>query len=206
MWPGQRISGQTRNSAVSRLRRWLGEDSAGEAYLPHHSTEGYRFTEAVATDWEEFRALVPDTAAVDRTGTEALERALALVRGRPFDHVHPTYYGWAESLKQTMITVVVDVADTLARRRLLEGRWRDAEQAVTVGLAVEPGMERLWRTRIRAAYGSGNAAAVREAVDRLLAITGELGGDVEPETARLLDELDDPRPPRRLVLAGSPTG
>lgn len=109
-------------------------------------------------------------------------------------------YAWAEAIKQEMISAIVDVSYELARRCLLEAHWRAAESAVVLGLMVEPGMERLWRARILAAHASGNAAAVRESVDRLLAITDELGGDLEDETEELLEQLKG-APPRQLVAA-----
>ena len=91
-----------------------------------------------------------------------------------------------------MISAIVDASHELATRYLMEGRWRSAERAVVTGLTVEPGMERLWRTRILAAHSSGNPAAVQEAINRLLAITDELGGDLEPETEQLLADLRKP--------------
>jgi hypothetical protein len=50
-------------------------------------------------------------------------------------------------------------------------------------------MERLWRARILAALAGRNPGAVQEAVDRLLAIADELGGDLENETQQLLTQL-----------------
>ena len=55
-----------------------------------------------------------------------------LVRGRPFDGVHPRRYAWADTLRQQMSAQIVDVAYELGRRRLLSGRWQAAE-AATVG-------------------------------------------------------------------------
>jgi hypothetical protein len=83
----------------------------------------------------------------------------------------------------------------------MQGRWRAAEQAAVVGLTVEPGMERLWRIRILAAHSSGNQDAEKEAIDRLLAIADELGGDLEAETQQLLDQLRNTTPGRRKQLA-----
>jgi hypothetical protein len=90
-----------------------------------------------------------------------------------------------------MTSAIVDASNELARRRLREGRWRAAEAAIVIGLSVEPGMERLWRARILAAHSSGNTAGVQEAVDRMLAIADELGGDLEDETEQLLSQLHD---------------
>ena len=137
-----------------------------------------------------------DRTAARRTpsaaSTERLEQALELVRGRPFEGAHPRRYAWAEPIRQRMISEIVDASYELARRRLMQGRWRAAEQAVVVGLAIEPALERLWRLRILAAHESRNTAATKEAIARLLAITDELGGDLETETENLLAAVQDP--------------
>jgi DNA-binding SARP family transcriptional activator len=190
VWPATRVSVNARNTAMSKLRRWLGKDSDGNDYLPRYQSDtGYRLRDEVTTDWHLWCDLLPEGA--QQATTDDLEQVLALVRSRPFDGVRAHRYAWAENLRQTMISAIVDVAYELARRRLIEGRWRAAEQAVVVGLTVEPGMERLWRIRIMAAHASGNPAAEQEATDRLLAIVDELGGDLEEETEQLLQELRD---------------
>lgn len=76
-------------------------------------------------------------------------------------------YAQAEAIKQEMISAILDVSYELARRRLLEARWRAAEAAVVLGLMVEPGMGRLWRARER------RRRRRRWLVDRLLASTNE---------------------------------
>ncbi|MDP9220612.1 MAG: LysM peptidoglycan-binding domain-containing protein [Actinomycetota bacterium] len=200
VWPGARTSPNTRNTAMSKLRRWLGTDASGADYLPRHQAEtGYRLGDAVRSDWDVWCALLPSGAV--GAEPEDLERALRLVRGRPFDGVRVHRYAWAENLKQTMISAIVDASYELARRRLMEGRWRATEQAIVVGLSLEPGMERLWRVRILAAHASGNPAAEKEAINRMLSVTDDLGGDLEPETEQLLRELRDPTVPARERLA-----
>jgi hypothetical protein len=194
-WPGHRVSDNTRNTAMSKLRRWLGKTSGGEDYLPRYQAgTGYQLHDRVDSDWAQWQRLLPD--ASDAATTEDLEAALALVRGRPFDGVRARRYTWAETLEQHMTSAIVDASNELARRRLREGRWRAAEAAVVIGLSVEPGMERLWRARILAAHSSGNTAGVQEAVDRMLAIVDELGGDLEDETEQLLTQLHDNTKPR----------
>lgn len=200
VWPGARTGPNTRNTAMSKLRRWLGTDASGADYLPRHQAEtGYRLGPAVRSDWDAWNSLLP-TGPVG-AAPEDLERALRLVRGRPFDGVRVHRYAWAENLKQTMISSIVDASYELARRRLTEGRWRAAEQAIVVGLSLEPGMERLWRVRILAAHASGNPAAEKDAINRMLSVTDDLGGDLEPETEQLLRELRDPSVPARERLA-----
>ncbi len=196
VWPGARTGPNTRNTAMSKLRRWLGTDEHGADYLPRHQAEtGYRLGDQVETDWAVWCSLLPEGPL--EASPEQLERALRLVRGRPFDGARTHRYAWAENLKQTMISAIVDASYELARKRLTEGRWRQAEQAIVVGLSLEPGMERLWRVRILAAHASGNPAAEREAINRMLSVTDDLGGDLEDETERLLRDLRDSSVPAR---------
>lgn len=187
-FPGLRVNDNARNTQISKLRRWLGKSAAGDDFLPRYqSTAGYRLHKEVTSDWDRWQELLP--AGPSSASLDALEEALGLVRGRPFDGVRSRRYAWAESLKQQMISAIVDASYELARRRLLAGQWRAAEAAVVIGLSIEPGMERLWRTRILAAYAAGNIPALQEAVDRLLSIVDELGGDLEQSTEDLLTQL-----------------
>ncbi len=193
IWPNRRTEDNlnTRNTATSKLRAWMGKNRAGEDYLPRHQAgAGYAFLPEVRTDVDQWHDLV--AGAPLRASSENLEAALCLVRGRPFEGHHPRYYGWSEPVAQQLISEIVDAAYELSRRRLMEGRWRAAEAAIVVGLSIEPAQERLWRLRILAAHESRNPAAEREAVDRLLTITEELECDLEPETEQLLGALTTP--------------
>lgn len=206
LWPNRKSDENlnTRNTATSKLRSWIGKTGDGEDYLPRHQSgggAGYRFLPAVRCDWDGWTELLPGGPM--RAATEHLEQALQLVRGRPFDGAHPRRYAWAEPIRQRMISEIVDASYELARRRLMQGRWRAVEQAVVIGLALEPALERLWRLRILAAHESRNTAATKEAIARLLAITDELGGDLEPETANLLTAIQDPDRELDPVMAGA---
>lgn len=190
IWPDRRNEDNlnTRHTATSKARAWLGSTDDDQDYLPRHAAEvEYRLLPQVRTDWQLWLDLVAE--GVQAASTENLEAALALVRGRPFDGVHPKRYTWADRIRRRMINDIVDVAYEVGRRRLTEGRCRATEAAVAVGLAVEPGWEPLWRLRILAAHEAGNRAAVIEAIDRLLAITEALGSDLEPETLALLEAV-----------------
>ena len=194
IWPDRRNEDNlnTRNTATSKLRRWVGTDPvSGEEYLPRlQAGEGYAFHSAVTTDagdWEQLLGHDPLNAT-----TERLEEALALVRGIPFEGTHRKRYAWAEPIRQRLISEIVDASYELARRRLMDGRWRGAEEAVVVGLRIEPAQENLWRLRILAAHESRNTAAETEAIERLLTITEQLECDLEPETEQLLAALKTP--------------
>lgn len=194
IWPNRKSPDNlnTRNTATSKLRSWLGRSPEGEDYLPRHqSGNGYGFLPAVRTDVDQWNELLVDGPL--NAPTENLLAALKLVRGRPFEGHHPRYYGWSERIAQRLISEIVDASYELSRRRLMEGRWRAAEEAVVVGLSIEPALERLWRMRILAAHESRNAAAEKEAIDRMLTITEELECDLESETETLLAALQNPR-------------
>jgi len=193
IWPDRRTEDNlnTRNTATSKLRRWVGHDSGGHEYLPRHQAGGgYVFSADVttdATDWEHLLGGDPLNAS-----TENLEAALHLVRGIPFEGTHRKRYAWAEPAKQRLISEIVDASYSLAKRRLMEGRWRAAEAAVVVGLRIEPAQENLWRIRILAAHESRNPDLEAEAIERLLTITEQLECDLEPETEQLLAALKNP--------------
>jgi len=188
-YPGERVGDNARNTQISKLRRWLGRDSAGDDYLPryHDADASYQLHDAVLTDWDQFKQLL--AAGPVAASTEALDQALSLVRGRPFEGTRARRYIWADRIKQQMITAIVEAAYELARRRLMAGDWRAAEEATVLGLSIEPGIERLWRVRILAAHASNSPIAVQEAIDRLMVITHQLGGGIEPATQELVDQL-----------------
>ena len=194
IWPVRRTdsNSSTRNSTTTKLRRWLGTAPDGGEHLPRHSQDGgYVLHPRVGTDlarWDHLLAGNPLTAP-----TQNLQRALELVRQRPFHAHHPRRYAWAESITQRLISEIVDVVYELARRQLLAGAWRAAETTLVKGLLVEPAQERLWRMRILAAYEARDEAAVTEATERLLVITERLECDLEPETTALLAQIKGPR-------------
>jgi nucleoid-associated protein YgaU/DNA-binding SARP family transcriptional activator len=181
----------TRNAAISRLRRWIGQDADGQDYLPRHQSDGgHGFLPSVTTDVGEWDRLVGG-APLD-AAAENLESALPLVRGVPFEGTHGRRYAWSEPAQQRLVAEIVDASYALAKRRLLEGRWRSAEEAVAVGLRIEPAQESLWRVRILAAHEGRNAEAETDAIERLLSITERLECDLQPETEQLLAALKNP--------------
>lgn len=192
IWPDRKTEDNlnTRNTATSKLRRWLGTDPDGNEYLPKHSGNGYPLHPAVTTDSDDWDQLIAEDPI--HASTENLEQALRLVRGIPFEGTHRRRYAWNEQLKQRLISEIVDAAYELGRRHLMSGRWRAAEQALIVGLRVEPAHESLWRLRLLAAHESHNPAAEAETIERLLTITEQLGCDLEPETEELLAALKTP--------------
>jgi DNA-binding SARP family transcriptional activator len=186
MWPGRRVSLATRNTAMAKLRNWLGTDPDGNDYLPR-AADGYRLHPAIRTDWHLFTELLPDGPA--SASTAKLVATLDLVRDQPFKGVNPRRYIWAERIQQEMIAAIGDVADELARRALRADDHRLALKAVMAGLAAEPGSEQLWRHRLRAHHAAGDRVALERAADQLTALADELGGELDDETIDLLHKL-----------------
>ena len=187
IWPGARTLDNTRNTAMSKLRKWLGTNTDGEDYVPRVLDDGYRLHPDVRSDWQLWHELLPqDPAAAD---TPALAAALELVHDRPFAGTDPRRYAWAERDRQDMISAIVDAAHELARRALLEGNAPLARHAAAAGLQADPGAELLWRDALRAEWLAGDLTGLTTTADRMSALADELGDDLEPETIELLDEL-----------------
>jgi len=192
-WPGARNLTNTRNSAVSKLRRWLGTAADGTEHLPD-AAAGYRLHPDVRSDWHLWLELLPNGPA--GASTEALADALGLVKGQPFAGVNKRTYAWSERGKQEMISAIGDAAHELARRALLAGDATLARQAAAAGLQADPGAELLWRDALRAEWLAGDLAGLNSTADRLIDLASKLGDDLEPETDSLLEELLSRATPR----------
>lgn len=196
IWPGMRITSETRNTAISRLRSWMGQDphlAAGDpqaAYLPPIKGGIYRFSDSVTSDWGRFRELYQQGMHHDGQDADiALAQALALVRGRPFADVDPSKYTWAEADIQEMISAIVDVAHELAERRRQARDYRAAAQAVTKGMLVDNQSELLYRDLFTICHEMGDREGLERAAHQLARINAEEGVDSSPETVGLLRTL-----------------
>ena len=184
---------QTRNGNVSRLRKWFGKDHEGNDHVPTMSAGAYRLAESVRTDWHRFSRLVERGIDTCNAGDpDDLERALRLVRGRPFEGRQRKRYLWAEYLMSTMCESIVDVAHTLAVHYTQTARIADARRVIEHALSIEPASELLFRDLMRAEARIGNTAGIHAAEDRLDAINADLGLARETETDQLLLELIQP--------------
>lgn len=150
LWPGKGAGQNTRQTAISKLRRWLGATNDGEQYLPRASgSDGsYTFTEHITSDYETVKALAERRK--DATDIE-LANGLKLVRGIPFQDAPRNRYSWATYVHSWALTHVVDIAHELATRALNTGDTDTALWATQQGLIVEPLAEVLWRDRLTAA-------------------------------------------------------
>ncbi|TDC48103.1 LysM peptidoglycan-binding domain-containing protein [Jiangella ureilytica] len=184
IWPGSAVTKTTRGTAISKLRRWLGTDASGSALLPR-SDSGYTLRHGIRSDWDDWRELLPDGPA--RATTADLRAALELVRGRPFSGRGRRRYDWADHLAQEMIASIVDACHELALRALVDGDPWEALRTALLGLTVEPGVELLWRDRLKAELALGAHGRVLDSIDKLLVTAAELGGGLEPETEVLIE-------------------
>jgi hypothetical protein len=188
IWPGSAVTRTTRNTAISKLRRWLGTDPSGAPLLPR--TEGGYTLRAIRSDWDDWRSLVgKNPADLTQVSTPDLWAALALVQGRPLSGRGRRRYAWVDHHAQEMITAIVDVCHEAARRSLGEGSPADALRASLLGLSVEPAVELLWRDRLMAEVMLGDRATVLASIDKLYNILDDLGGDLQEDTVTLINQI-----------------
>jgi nucleoid-associated protein YgaU len=181
----------TLNARMQGLRRSLGNDPDGSPYVPRRKTgqDPYRLSPAVRCDWTRFLQLVERALPSGPAGLPDLERALSLVRGRPFGGAP---LPWAEPYQQEMTTRIVDVAHTVATYRTAPGPQHDlsaARQAVATGLDVDNTAELLYRDWCRLEHAAGNWQGLHTAITRVQQVNRELDCSLETETEQLIKEL-----------------
>jgi len=185
LWPERRVPVQTLANRLSETRRTLGLASDG---LPRLRKAGRRHLIADAqTDWKRFKELgAPDQ------DPESWRRALALVRGRPFDGLERGEWAQLEGFSAAIEASIVDVACRLGEHALAQAEAGLTHWAALQGLLASPWDERLYRLLMRAADGLGNRGGVDAAL-RSLALALELEGDpllgIHPETSALYRRL-----------------
>ncbi|MFF9076044.1 LysM peptidoglycan-binding domain-containing protein [Streptomyces sp. NPDC014872] len=196
VWPGQRVYAGTRNTAISKLRTWLGRDprlaadAPDSSYLPPINNGVYAFNQDVTADWHQFKDLY--LKGMHHQGEDAdtaLAHALALVRGRPFADIDQSRYVWAEHDIQEMISATVDVAHELAARRMAVRDFRAAANAASVGLTCDIQAELLYRDLFQIYSATGDRAGLERTAHQLNRISTETGLDSSPETVALLNTL-----------------
>ncbi|WP_231157069.1 LysM peptidoglycan-binding domain-containing protein [Streptomyces sp. CNZ748] len=181
----------TLNARMQGLRRSLGNDPDGNPYVPRRKTgqDPYRLSPAVRCDWTHFLQLVEHALPTGPASLPDLEKALSLVRGRPFGSAP---LPWAEPYQQEMTTRIIDVAHTVATYRTSPGPHQDlsaARQAVTTGLDVDHTAELLYRDWCRLEHAAGNRQGLHTAITRIQQINRELDCSLETETEQLINQL-----------------
>ncbi|WP_415954416.1 hypothetical protein [Streptomyces sp. KLOTTS4A1] len=191
MSPNNPWSRDTLTARMKDLRTRLGTDADGEPYVPRRTARDtpFRISPRLRCDWTRFQQLAEQGLDAGPSGLAALEKALQLVRGRPFGE-HPL--PWCDPLRQEMTVRIVDVAHTVAAWRMAPGPARDlaaARQAVTVGLTADEVSEVLFRDWMRIEHELGNRSGLHTAITRMQTMIRTLHGVLEPETEELIDEL-----------------
>ncbi|MCW8101685.1 LysM peptidoglycan-binding domain-containing protein [Streptomyces tauricus] len=184
-------SSSTLNARLRGLRSALGNDPAGNAYVPRRRTgdDPYRLSPAVRCDWTTFLQLAERALPQGPAGLQDLEKALGMVRGRPFGS-RPL--PWAGPFQQEMITRIIDVAHTVASHRTPSGPHQDltaARQAVATGLDVDTSAEILYRDWMRVEYAAGNRSGLHTAITQVQQVNRSLDCDLEMETEQLINDL-----------------
>ncbi len=185
LWPERRVPLQTLANRLSETRRALGLASDGR---PRLRKQGRRHLIVEAeTDWNHFRKL-----ASEADGADSWRRALALVRGRPFDGLDRGEWAQLEGHMAAVEASVVALACRLGEHALDRGEGGLAHWAALQGLLVSPWDERLYRLLMRAADELGNRGGIDAAL-RSLALALELEGDpllgIHPKTSALYRSL-----------------
>ncbi len=190
LWPERRVPMQTLANRLSEARKALGAAADGRARLRKQG--GRHLIVEAETDWDRFRDL-----ASEGRGADSWRRALALVRGRPFDGLDRGEWAQLEGFAAATEATVVGVACRLGEYSLGRAKPGIAHWAALQGLLVSPWDERLYRLLMRAADGMGNRGGVDGAL-RSLALALELEGDplmgVHPETSALYRSLTSRSP------------
>ncbi|WP_405654096.1 hypothetical protein [Streptomyces sp. NBC_00019] len=181
----------TLNSRLRGLRGALGSDTSGNPYVLRRSTgdDPYRLSPAVRCDWTRFLQLAEHALPQGPAGVPDLEKALSLVRGRPFGG-RPL--PWAEPFQQEMITRIIDVAHAVATHRTPPGPLHDlsaARRAVMIGLGADDSAELLYRDLMRIEHAAGNRSGLHTAITRIQQINRTLDCDLETETEQLINDL-----------------
>jgi nucleoid-associated protein YgaU/voltage-gated potassium channel Kch len=189
----------TLNARMQGLRGALGNDSAGNPYVPRRRSgeDPYRISPDVRCDWGRFLQLVERALPLGPSGLPDLEKALTLVRGRPFGG-RPI--PWAEPYQQEMITRIIDVAHTVATHHTPTGPHHDlnaARQAVATGLDADDTAELLYRDWLRIEHAAGNRQGLHTAIARVQQVNRAMDCSLESETEHLINDLlSTPHPHR----------
>ncbi|MGW7673354.1 LysM peptidoglycan-binding domain-containing protein [Streptomyces sp. NPDC054775] len=184
-------STSTLNARMQGLRSSLGSDSSGNLYVPRRKTgeDPYRLADGVRCDWSRFLQLVERALPLGPSGLNDLEKALTVVRGKPFGG-RPL--PWAEPYQQEMLTRIIDVAHAVATYRMPPGPHHDlsaARRAVATGLDVDDTAELLYRDWVRIEAARGNRSGLHTAITRMQQVNRTLDVSLEIETEQLINQL-----------------
>jgi hypothetical protein len=162
-------SAKTIRTYVSLLRKAIGPDA-----LPAASTDGYRLSANVRSDWDRFVELAHGEP-------EQILEALALVRGRPFQGVPKGSYGWVftEFLISDMEVTIVRAAMSAAGHLVALGDLEGALWAIRQGLLAVNGDFGLWQRYLSLSAEAGPAALARAQDEARAALGDDAPGPVQ---------------------------
>jgi len=166
LWPHQSVPVSVRTQLLDRLRLWFTPQGGARSRLTVRA-DSYRFDDEVACDWSGFQDLHGQGRGAGPGADLALARALSLARGRPLAGIDPVKYPWAADARRTMTAAVVDVAHTLARRRMEQHDVHSSALAAARGLDADPHSELLLRDLLAVHTATDDASGVRRTVQRI---------------------------------------
>ncbi|HEY3953802.1 MAG TPA: bacterial transcriptional activator domain-containing protein [Streptosporangiaceae bacterium] len=202
IWP-RGVAPEVRNTALARVRAWLGSDATGQPNLVTDPAGVLRLGPQVRVDWQVFRSLLGHAVQAKQAAGQYpsarqdeatyLARALGLVHGQLLDGHDPRGYSWlaADPLEYEATAQVADVAHRLCELRLAAGGSRGAMDAARSGLRFACNDEMLWRDLLTAADATGEEHVLRGVVGELSAQVSldEVLPRMAPQTEALIDEL-----------------
>ncbi len=204
LWMDEPIGRNSLRVALSRVRRWLGEDPEGQPWMPGNSSgeAPYRLKDGYLLDWHLFRRVRARGEARGNAGVADLRAALELVRGVPLDgadHRHGsnkrTPYAWlpnSEIPPYHLTAAIVDTAHTLVGLCLEAGDHDGARWAVDRAWTADPEHtdDHPWQDRMRIAAAEGRDAELRAIVADLMHARGaEALVDLSKSTYAVILEL-----------------
>jgi DNA-binding SARP family transcriptional activator len=206
LWPDREVEAATRRVAIMRARRWLGETSEGEQWLPDMGQDrAYRLRPGYLLDWHLFRRLRARGEAHGSAGAKDLRAALELVRGEPLDGADRPYsaaarnpYTWlpdSDIHPDHIVAALIDTAHQLAEMYLDTGDTGGARWAVEQAWLADPhrGYDQPWCDLMRAQHRDGHTAQLRNTFTDLMRLRdAEVPEDLAPDTyAVALEVLPD---------------
>lgn len=205
VWP-RGVTPEVRDSAVQRVRDWLGPDSRGDWHLRTDATGRLHLGPEVAVDWECFCELLrrSRTARTPREERELLRRALHLVRGEFLLGRPQSAYAWLARvhLERVVPAMVEDAAHRLAELAFSDDDPAGASAAAQAGLRLAPQAEVVWRDLLLAEYRRAGVPAAEHVVQALGDLVVSLGLTLSAETEALIEELLPARSSRARRVAG----
>lgn len=192
LWP-RGVEASVRDSAIDRVKDWLGTDSADRPNLFADAEGRLHLGPEVRVDWLIVRELVRLSRTDPSAEAVHLDHALGLVRGPLLHGRPPGRYLWlaGDELAYEAVARVSDAARRLTQLRLAAGDAAGAVTAAQAGLRMSEEDEALWRELLRAAHATGDVDTLHHwvAALRRRVASSRYQGRLVPETEALIEEL-----------------